>query len=237
MISNIASTFHGFFADLNPSSTASITSKPNEEPSPNSGQNPSSKDTKTGKSENRKSRQCRNVSYGRSEATLRSLDEVEKSEETQNSLGRPGPLVGSQRSTPARPAHYILSLNFLNHPNLSEQLDEVFKGVFGTSQKASHVSTSPLVLFTSAPKPPTNSVICDPLSTSPGALAAFASERRRYFNWDRFLSDTIMFSDASQMMDKPPTGTNPEGFRDKLHPAKIEDFELRTPIKDTMKDK
>ena len=43
------------FADLNPSLTTSVNSKPSEEPSPNPGRDPSSKDTQTRKPDKRKS--------------------------------------------------------------------------------------------------------------------------------------------------------------------------------------
>ena len=118
-------------------------------------------------------------------------------------------------------------LKFLDPRSFSEQLDEVFKGVFSASKKASHISTSPLALSTPAPNPPTNSVICEPSSAGPEALAAFARDRRRYSIWDRF---------ASQIVDKQRTsevehpGARLRSFQSDVASLRTETINLRTEV-------
>ena len=126
----------------------------------------------------------------------------------------------------------MLPLKFLDPRSLSEQLDKVSKGVskgvFSIGKKASNIPTSPLTLSSSASKTTTNQITRDASSTGPEALNAFARDRRRYSSRDRL---------ASQMVEKPPTGTNAEGSRDRPQLKKIEDFEVRTPVEDALKKK
>ena len=179
---------------------------------------------------NRNGRESRspNIPVSRFEATSRWLDNVQR---PVGSLALSSPLprafVAPQVYGPTEPT---LSVNFLDLPNLLEEIGEAFQEISKASREASNSPTSRITSSTSALHPPILSVIygasamdSTASSISPISLDKVVPETPRSgrFHWDRFSPMKEPLDNGGKNITPRRQRSDPVSSGDTLCPRKI----------------